>query len=143
MFACNHSTNAPMSLTACIVLLGTSQKTGKKPSYVASVDLSLCSGLDRLSVSDKFDRLAWRLLHYLADKTPFLSLSKASSCIQRSCNRDDTPSPLIASHRMAKHVTLVGSHASSLLKISHHNCVTAVMCSELDGSSFSSNSSFN
>ena len=39
--------------------------------------------------------------------------------------------------------TLVVSHVSSLLKISHHNCVTAVMCSELDGSSVSSNSCCN
>ena len=46
---------------------------------------------------------------------------------------------------MAKHVTqtLVSSHAGSLPKISHHNCVTAVMCSDSVGSSStSSNNNF-
>ena len=58
---------------------------------------------------------------------------------------DGTPSPFKASHKIAKQVaqTTVSSQTSSLPKISHHNCITAVMCSDSWGLlSTSSNNAF-
>ena len=116
-----------------MILFGTSQNTGKNPPCsVASVETYLPyfhpSAVAFTSSGYRTPRTVWhvstgemRLLHYSAKSAPIFVAEPGVTTIE------DTPSPLRASQRMAKHVThtLVVSRVSSLSKISHHNCVTA------------------
>ena len=113
MFACNHSTRAPKSLTACMILFGTSQKTGKNPPCsVASVETYLPyfhpSAVAFTGSGHRTLRTVWYVsnetLACSAKSVPIFVAEQGQPLRPNSGTIEDTPSPLRASQRMAKHV---------------------------------------